>query len=188
MSSKIATSSWTIPFLVGAAAAAYLAVVFLPGQRALARLHADLVSQDACVAQAGDLAPAIQATEKELEDTVRFNRAWQEASPTPQALSGLFGRMNQLAKDAGVSMTRFDPEPVELMQRIRRVPVLLGCTGTFPQVCELLQKFEHLPQAIWIHGLQLEVDGKNSKTVKVEVALSVFADNSDTSGQVDRSE
>lgn len=187
MSNRFSKRSWLLPALAMAGGAAYVAFVFLPSQRALASLREDLTAKQEFLAQSAALAPAVEATQREREETVRFNQAWLDAAPSADRVSQLFGRINELARRSGATVTRFDPEPVESYECLRRMPILVGCQGEFSQVCEFLQSVEHLPQAIWMDNLKIEQDGKDRSTVIAEIRLDIFADNSGNSGQVTRS-
>jgi Tfp pilus assembly protein PilO len=181
-------SDWAVPLIVLSAAATYVVGVYLPGRRALARLGHELVVKEDFIAQAGTLVPAIDATKRELEETVRYNQAWLEAAPSAASVSQLFGHINSLAKDSGAVISRFDPEPVESHDRIRRIPVEVECGGTFPQVYRFLQQIESLPQVIWIDNLRIEKDRKDGESVKVDMSLEVLADNPEDSGQAKHTE
>lgn len=188
MKTSIAPGDWIIPLVIGVGAVAYLTGIFLPGQRALGRLREDLASKEALVAQTGDLSPAVIAAHDELENTLGYNRTWSEAAPAPHDVSDLFGRITAAAKDAGLKTTRFDPEPIETLERICRIPVSLGCEGTFSQVCQFLHSLEVFPQTVWINSLQMEANAKDEGSVRFEAALEIFADNPNTSDQVSRAD
>lgn len=188
MRTSIAVHGWILPAVIGAGVATYLVGFFLPGQQKLARLRENLSSKEAFIAATGNLAPAVQAAQDELDDTLRYNRAWSEAAPSARKVPDLFGRISALAKGTGLKTTRFNPEPIETLQRIRRIPVLIGCEGTFPQVGQFLCDLEQLAQATWINSLQMEADAKDRETVKFELVLDIFADNPGISGQASRFE
>ena len=54
----------------------------------------------------------------------------------------VFGRIHELADTAGIRITRFDPQPLTAYERIYRVPVVLGCGGSFRQIGEFLRTLE----------------------------------------------
>ncbi len=188
MKTHFSVNGWLIPLAIGGGIVAYLLGIFLPGHRALAVRSHDLSSKETLVAAAGNLAPAVQAVQEELECTVRYNHRWSEAAPSAHDVSNLFGRINALAKSAGLKTTRFDPEPIERLERIRRIPVRLGCHGMFSQVCRFLQDLEALDTATWVNRLQIEESGKDGNSVQLDLDLVIFADNLDISGQVSRRE
>ena len=187
MSNRFPHGRWLLPVLAMAGGAAYLAFIFLPAQRTLAGLRGDLAAKQEFLAQAAALAPTIEATRREWDDTVRYNQQWLDAAPSADRISQLFGRINALAKQSGATLTRFDPEPVESYECLRRIPILVGCRGEFPQVCEFLQSLEHLPQTIWMDHLRFDLDRKDGATVDAEINVEIFADNLASSDQVIRS-
>jgi hypothetical protein len=47
---------------------------------------------------------------------------------------------------------------------------------------------EHQEETFWISKLRMVQNGEDSKDMKCEITLDIFADNPDGSGQVGRSE
>lgn len=180
-------NGWTIPIAAVGLAVAYAFCFFLPGQRQVAELSQQVATEQAFVQQTEALAPALAATEQQIQAARAYNAAWKEASPSPADLAALFGQIHELAKAAGVTTTRLDPDvPVDLA-RLRRIPLMIGCTGQFTQIARFLESVERLPQTIWIENLRLEAGGENGKDVQCEVMLEIFADNPKNSGQVNLS-
>jgi Tfp pilus assembly protein PilO len=184
MKISLNSGGWTIPALASALAVAYVALFFVPGYRQIRRLREDLETKRAFVAQASSLTSAIAATRGELQTTLQYTKHWQEAAPGHSKLPALYGEISSLAKQIGVTTTRFDPEPVHNQRRLRRIPLAIGCTGSFSQTCHLLQGIESLPPTIWLKSVRMDLDGVDGVNVKTELELDIFADNPEISDQV----
>ncbi len=188
MKTKLARSRWILVAPAVAAAAAYLYFLFLPGQRSIASLHEELNAADQFIAQVEAFGPAIEATRQQLDKTRQHVDQWQQAAPTEHGLSAVFGRINGLAKESGITTTRFEPQPAIPYDRLRRLPVAVTCVGSFGQTCQFLQALERQEETIWAESLQMQRTGKDGKDVECELTLAIFADNPGKSDQVDPSE
>ena len=72
----------------------------------------------------------------------------------------MLGRIHQEADAAGVRITRFDPQAPVVYEKLRRVPVVVGCTGSFSQIYEFIRKLETMPTSVWVGALRMEKDVK----------------------------
>ncbi len=188
MQPRLDKSLWIVFVVLAAVVALYAGLVYLPQHQALARLSEELDTKRNYVEQTGDVILAIQTVQDELERTNAYNRHWQEHTPGERELANLFGKLSELARAAGTTTTRFDPEPIVVQAHVRRIPVTMGCRGTFEQVHRFLRELEALPQAIWIERLRIEKVPQFGETVDCEVSLVIFADNPGDSGQENSSE
>ena len=185
MKSSMRQTSWVIILPLAALVVAYVFAVFLPGRRAIDRLRGELADHQEFVVSTTFVAPAIEATRDELAKTGAYNAAWSAAAPTEADLSHLYGQIHALAKTAGATTTRFEPQPTLDYEQLRRIPVLVGCTGSFFQLARFLETLENLPQTIWVETAEFSADGQAEGVVKCEVELVIFADNPDNLDQVD---
>jgi Tfp pilus assembly protein PilO len=122
-------------------------------------------------------------TQKEIQRTSAYVAAWRSASPHEANLAGLFGRIGALARSSHVSTTRMAPHAPLVMARVRRVTLVMGCTGSFSQIASFLQKLENMPQTLWIEDLRLEKSSKDGELVGCEMTLEIFADNPESSDE-----
>lgn len=181
------SNPWIIVAPGAALAVAYLAFVYLPGQRAINALREQVTNTEQYVEQGQTMALATEATRQEFERTRSYVGAWEDSAPSEDELSGLFGRISRLAKDSGTTTVRFDPQPAAAYDKVRRIPVTMACAGSFGQISEFLRGLEGLDQTVWIESLQMEGSGENEEDVQCELTLGIFAGNPDDSDQVDRS-
>jgi Tfp pilus assembly protein PilO len=140
------------------------------------------------VVSGGSMAAAIEAAQDELERTEAYNATWSAAVPPQGDLAAAFGKLNALVVAAGATPTRFDPEPAAKMARLCKVPVAVGCSGSFAQISQFLYDLESLPQVLWIDRLQIEKSRKDGEAAACEINLVIFADNSGKSDQVNIAE
>jgi Tfp pilus assembly protein PilO len=184
MKTSIPQGNWLLPLAALGMAAAYFALVFLPNRRAIGELAEQVACKQEAVLRAAAESHALVTTQKEIQRASAYVAAWQSASSHEANLAGLFGRIGALARSSHVSTTRMAPQEPLVMARLRRVSVLMGCTGSFPQITGFLQKLENLPQTLWIEDLRLENSSKDGELMRCEMTLEVFADNPESSDEI----
>lgn len=188
MYTKIRHRTWIVTLPVAGLAAAYAYFFYLPGERAITQLSEELAAAEAFVDQAQDLAVVVKPTRQRLTETRQYNEVWEKADPSGAGLFALLGEINRLCKESGATTTQFDPEEAVRRQRVQSIPLLLGCSGSFSQICKFLNALEQLPQTVWIENLRMEQSGQDGANVHCELSLAIFADNLGDSDQVDHSE
>lgn len=188
MNTKIRRRTWIVTLPMVGLAAAYAYFFYLPGQRAITQLSEEVAAAEAFVDQARDLAVIVEPTRQHLNKTRQYNEVWEKAAPSGVGLFTLLGEINRLCKESGATATQFDPEEAVRRQRVQRIPLLLGYSGSFSQICKFLNALEQLPQTVWIENLRIEQSGQDGANVHCELSLAIFADNLDDSDQVDHSE
>ena len=110
MKPGIRRSSWIVTVPVAAAAVAYVTLSFLPERRAIGEARRQIRQKQDYIVRAGGLAPAVRITQQKLEKAQACNTAWEQHAPTERELSALYGKIHELAKAAGTTITKFDPE------------------------------------------------------------------------------
>jgi Tfp pilus assembly protein PilO len=188
MTTPVRRGSWIVILPLAAVAAAYVVFFFLPGRRAIAELRQQARAKQDFVAEADRLQQTLRDGKQEMEKTQAYVAACRRRIPDEKELGTVFGRIHQVADAAGIRITRFDPQPPVVYETLRRVPVLVGCSGSFAQMYEFLRNLEALPTSLWVGSLKAEKDGRNAKNVQCEVGLAIFAGNSGHSDYVRRSE
>jgi Tfp pilus assembly protein PilO len=173
--------SLVVTVLLAAGSVAYVFFVFLPGQKAIAYLRRELDTKQQYIIDADRLAHAMQRADQDLKQARQFAEAWRRTAPGERELAPILGRITAAAEESGVSIERLDRRAVEQYEVIGQVPVVLECEGTFGQVFDLTHRLETMPQSVWITELRMERQSKTSENVVAEIALAVFADNSETS-------
>jgi Tfp pilus assembly protein PilO len=173
--------SWVLTIILAGSAIAYVAFVFLPGQRAIGEMRKQLHEKQEFIVQADRLTFAIQKAADDMQAALEFAEEWRSHAPSEGKLAATFGRITECAQTAGLAVQRFDPQPVVRLDSIWQAPVSLVAEGEFSQVFEFLGAIEALPSTVWIQNLRLENSGKVSGRLRCEMTLTVFADNRDFS-------
>lgn len=188
MKAKLRRSSWIVTVPLVAIAAGYILLVFLPERRAVGRTRDQIRQKQDYIARAVAVATALSAAEQQLNKTRAYNTAWKQHAPVESELSALYGKIHQLAETAGATLSRFDPEPAVRHDRICEIRLRMDWTGSFGEICGLLEGLEGLPMSIWTSELCLRPSAGDGGAVRCEAELRIFADNSNDSDYVDRSE
>lgn len=166
---------------LAAIAIAYLALVWLPGRREIRAVREEVRTKRQYVNQSTGLTKTLIAAEKELIAAEAVVNKWAETAPGNKDLPPLFGQINALAKQSGLAVTRFDPEPFVVHEEFREIPLLIGCSGKYAQIFEYLRSIEKQPMSIWVEFLRLDKADDSSENVKCELNMVVFSDNPDSS-------
>lgn len=174
-------SSWIVTPSLGAIAIAYLTLTWLPSSRAIQQWREQVTAEQQVVAQATELSATLLASQQELEKTDAVVAQWEKAAPGKRDISALFGQINALAKDAGLTISRFDPQTFLVYEKLQEIPITVVCSGTFNELFGFLRLIEGLPATIWVESIRLEKTGENAKDVRCELSLAVFSNNQQNS-------
>jgi Tfp pilus assembly protein PilO len=188
MKTSIRPSSWLVTGPLAAGAVVYLTLFFLPDRRAIGEARHQIKQKQDYVVQVGGLAGALRMADEELKTAQAYNAAWKQHAPVEGKLSATYGRIQELAKATGTTITRFDSEPAVRYETISRAPLKVGCVGSLAEICGFLDRLESLPLAIWERELLLKRAGQDEKTVSCELILVMFANNRENSDYVGRSQ
>lgn len=181
MKARIHRGSWIVTVPVAAAAAAYVGLVFLPGNRAIGEARRQIEQKQDYLSRSAGLPMALRDGYEELQKAESYVADWDRRSPAPGGRSALHGRIQALAKAAGVTTTRFDPDPIEPYAEICKIPITVGCSGSFAQICRFIESLEREGLEIWIDLANLEKMDETGGSVTCELKLVVFANNPDIS-------
>jgi Tfp pilus assembly protein PilO len=173
---------WVLVAL-GAAAVAYVLLVLAPNHRAIMELRELILVKRGQVLQGAGIALAIETSKKDLARAKACIAAWDTNAPKEKDRAVLFGKINELAKTAGVVSTRFEPEPVTRRDRLVEIPLTIGVTGSFAQIEAFLYSLERLPVTSWVDSLKL-ASGKDGHSVTGEIKVVIFTVNSEISDYV----
>jgi Tfp pilus assembly protein PilO len=153
----------------------YVALWFVPQQRELKRLRAELAEKKSYVDTAATFEAQLYALERELEQTVAFRSAWEAATPAHSDLSPLFAKIHQSVRGTGAAVTLFEPQNAVPRARLRQVPVHMHTLGAFGQVTRALVAVERVPGAVWIDDLKITQPREAGQKTQCEAKLVIFA-------------
>jgi Tfp pilus assembly protein PilO len=188
MNSSFRQSSWIVTPCLGAIAVAYLTLVWLPNRRAIKEWRDEVEAKQQLVAQGTGLSASLSASEQELDKARSLAAQWEKAAPGKRDIPALYGRVNAMAKEAGLSISRFDPQAFKLYEKLQEIPITVVGSGTYAQVFEFLRLVEGLPVTVWVESMRLERTVQNAKAVQCELTLAVFSNNQQNSDYAKHSE
>ena len=177
-------NSWIVTLSLAAVAVAYLMLVWSPNRQAIKKISDQVETKRAFVAQATGLSKAMIGVQQELDKTQAVVAQWEKTCPGKRDVPALYGKINAVAKDAHLAITRFDPQPFVVHEKLYEIPITMNCAGTFAQIYEFLRSIERLSATIWVESIRLERMAQNAKDVQCELSLVVFSNNSQSSDYV----
>lgn len=188
MYANIRRSSWIVTPCLAAIAVVYLALTWLPSRRAIQQWRAQVQAEQQAVAQATDSSARLVALQNELHQTEVVTAQWEKAAPGRRDIPALFAEINALAKDAGLSVSRFDPQPILVYEKLQEIPITVVCSGEFSDLFQFLRGIEGLSVTTWVEAIRLEKTAQNAKDVRCELNLAVFTNNQQISDYARHSE
>ncbi len=184
MNATFRQSSWIVTPCLGAIAATYLMLVWLPSRRVIKQWHDEVEARQKVVTGATGVAATLAAVEQELDKSREAVADWEKVAPGKRDIPALYGGINALAKETGLTITRFDPQAIQVYEKVQVMPIAVVGNGTFAQLFEFLRLIEALPVTIWVDSLRLEKQSQNGKDIQCELNFAVFSNNQQSSDYV----
>jgi Tfp pilus assembly protein PilO len=185
MSTTFHKSSWIVTPCLGAIATAYLMFMWMPSRQAIKEWRDQVEAKQQFLAQSTNLSAMLAAAQQELDKSQTVTTAWEKTAPGKRDIPALYGRVNALAKDAGLAITRFDPQSFTAYEKFQEIPIAIAGSGSFTQVFQFLRLVEGLPVTIWVESMRLEKAAQgasqNAKNVQCELSLVIFSNNQQNS-------
>lgn len=179
--------SWFVTVPVAALGLAYIWFGFLPGHRAVVELQEQVKSKQQMLEQSQLQGQAAAAIRQTLADAKAYVQKWRPASPSVQNTPALCGSIHQLANDARLTTTRFDPQPPERRGSFSQIPITIQAIGSFPGIYGFLTRLEGLPFRVWVDSVSLTMPeklGKDTGKIAADIKLVVFINNPESSDYV----
>lgn len=142
--------------VVAAVTLGYVFFVFLPKQETIAEIRRELDEKQQFQLQVGPLVYSIQTADEELTLANDYSQQWESRSPSAATLAEFYEQLSAAGDDAGVKIIRFDPQPIEKMNRICQLPIGMAVEGTFEQIVQFLARIESLETTMWFESLAIE--------------------------------
>ncbi|PQO25989.1 hypothetical protein C5Y96_21295 [Blastopirellula marina] len=174
MKLDLTKSSTSILLVILGLLATFVMLVYLPLNRSIAAAHDALELKQSLVSQEESLLAQIQRHAQELEDVKAYTKDWEEVPNANFYLSQLLGEISQHAKQAGTDALRLEPGQVIEMQAVQRIPVRLGCSGTFQEIHDLVGRIESLPYKIWLRQIELAPKSEQQRDLTCEMEFEAF--------------
>ncbi|MBM3999713.1 MAG: hypothetical protein FJ297_09280 [Planctomycetes bacterium] len=166
---------------VATLAVAYVAFVFVPGQRELAGLRESIAVKQVALSQSTHVPARIAACEERLTETHAYLAAWRSHATLEPGLADLYRRLTAHAAETGTTLSMIRPKPPVASHHVREHSVEFRCEGTLAGLWELLARIERLPESIEIGNVKMESTGQDGETVRCAMTLSIFAEPDDIS-------
>lgn len=171
--------TWLTTALLAAVAMAYLFFIFLPGQRSIAELRAQVQERHQQILQAQSLTRTVAQAKERLTEARKVGHAWRDDAPRHSELISHFASLTQQAEAAGVAIDRFDPLPAVELNLVGMQNVTLQFHAPFAAVFDLLTRLEGLPGTLWVRDLRLQAGGESDNSLRGELTLTIFVDRTD---------
>jgi Tfp pilus assembly protein PilO len=169
----------TLP--LAAIAVGFVALAFVPEQRRTQALRDEMHLKQDFILAAGKTGVRLHELHDELAETRRYNAHWHGGERGSAQITALYGQIAQLAQIAGITTTRFAPGAPKEIEQLRRIPLDVVCHGSFAQIQTFLASLEACQQPVWLDDLKLEANSEYGGSVRCELALAAFIDNSEKS-------
>ncbi len=153
---------------------AFVMLVYLPLHRSIVAAQEELASQQATLHQENTLLAQIEAHQREAQEIEKVASQWEKVANPNLHLSQLLGKISQEARQAGTDALRLEPGPVQTMQALQRVPVELGCRGTFQEIHTLICQMESLPYKLWLERIELAPGDEEKHELNCEMDFAAF--------------
>lgn len=180
MSKSKATSrtppSWLVTGVIAALAVLYTLFVFLPGQRKATALRSRKYELMQYVSNQVKTTERIHHARQRQAEMEKTTAVWHEHAPETSELGRNLSAITMHARQAGVTLQRFDPQPQVSLKSIAQQPIAVALEGDFTQIFDFLHRLESMPHRAWITNLTLSVPTENGKTLRAEMTLTIFAD------------
>lgn len=177
--------SLVITTVLAAAAVGYVVFIFLPKQKAIGELQAELIQKQEYILQAGQRTSALAKTQAELGEADVFVASWKEETTSSNKLHG---EIEDDAYAAEAVASLIDPQPTVEMETVSQEPVVIAIEGTFDEIFDFVANTEARPATIWMDGLTVRQTDPEIvwgvfpvEKQRCEMTLLIFADKGDFS-------
>ncbi|MBM4003677.1 MAG: hypothetical protein FJ295_10380 [Planctomycetes bacterium] len=178
---SIKAKSVLITLLIASGAVAYSLLVFVPSQKALARLRYQLREKQRQIVDSDRLISAIAQTEVQLEAAKDFARQWKQKAPTESRLADVYRKFAELAEVAGVDVNGMRPQSGERLKTVSQYRVALDCSGPYASLFDFVHQMEESVVGLWIQQLEIDRPDPKLDLVRCKLQLIIFAEHLESS-------
>jgi Tfp pilus assembly protein PilO len=168
--------SWLVTGFVATLAVLYTLFIFMPGQRKAAALKLKKLELMQYVTNQAKTTLKIQQAQERNAQALQTTVAWHEQAPKVSDLGRTLSSITLDARQAGVTLQKFDPLPQVKLNSLVQQPIAVALEGDFAQIFDFLARLESRPHRIWISNLTLSQPAEDGKTLRAEMTLTIFAD------------
>jgi len=171
--------TWLITALLAAGAVAYVVFVFMPFQRSISGLRAQVQERRQQIMQAQSVASTVAQARLRLAAAREVGQEWRADAPKQAQLVTHLACLTKQADEAGVAIDRLDPLPTVELNLIAQQNVTMQFHAPFAAVFDLMRRLEALPGTLWIRDVRLHANSEIDNTLQGELTLTIFVDRSD---------
>jgi len=171
--------TWVATLILGVGSAAYLYFSFLPTQRQIGELRAEIETRQNFIREADNLVTPISASRQNLDAAAAFSESWRLSAPETGRLSELFADISTAAIEHEIKITHFDPEDPTTLELLAYTPVRIGIEGKYSAIQAFTQAIETHRSTIWIENFNLNANSTTQDRLHCELSLRIFTDNSE---------
>lgn len=168
--------TWAVTLGIALSAVAYVLLVFLPFQKAIAALSRQLRDKRLHVVQADQLILPLAAERQRLAEVSQHAADWELKAPDPPELAAFYARISEQARQTDLRLVKFEPQTPRRLQTLQQYSIALSMEGSFEQLFEFLSRVEQLPQCIWPTHVRLTQPEGGGASLQCEMTLTFFGD------------
>jgi Tfp pilus assembly protein PilO len=174
---SIKAKSVLITLVIASGAVAYSLLVFVPSQKALARLRHQLRDKQRQIVDSDRLISDIAQTEAQLKVAQDYARQWKQTAPSETRLADVYRKFAELAEVAGVEVNGIRPQSGERLKTISQYRVALDCSGPYANLFDFVHRIEESVVGLWIQQLEIDRPDPKLDLVRCKLQLIIFAEN-----------
>jgi len=182
MKSISSKSSVSIAGIIVAMIAGYVLLVFMPLRSQISATQSRLEEKKEFVARESSLREELARYQKEQQSIAEHIESWPEIENPNVHLSQILGEVSRNAKQLGLDSLRLEPAQSTKLNLVHRIPVQLGCRGSFLEIHEMIRRIELMHYKIWIHRIELAPHRDDSGELTCELDFEAFAASAADSG------
>ena len=175
--------SWLVTGIVATLAVLYTLFIFLPAQRKATALNSKKYELMQYVANRLKTNEKIEQARERQTQVEQVSASWQQHAPNANEVGRMLSGITLQARQAGVTLQRFDPQPQVPLQTISQQPISVALEGDFAQIFDFLHRLETMPHRVWISNLTLSTSTEDAQTLRAEMTLTIFVDLAENSAQ-----
>jgi Tfp pilus assembly protein PilO len=171
--------TWLITALLAAGAVAYVVFIFLPLQRSIRGVRAQVQERRQQIMQAHSLVSTVSQARIRLASANEVSQQWKTTAPRPSQLITHLASITSEAQAADVAIDRLDPVPLLELKTLAEQNVVLQFHSPFPAVFDFVKRLESLPGTLWIRDLRLHANSEGDSSLRGDLTLTIFVDRAD---------
>lgn len=145
-----------------------------PDAGAASRMHRDAALLHEAVATNTQRLESAGATRRRLDELAGELAVLDEAIPQDQQIGAFLERLDQLARDAGLTGKSVKPALPLQAGKVACLPIDVNVTGRFPAMYEFLQRVEALPRVARIQRLELSGADEAGDELVASLTMHVY--------------